>query len=127
MGHGGRFLEVPEEPVVDLGDPSLDKREVAVLLTQMRVDARNLLCQPLAMLERHEPILSTVPEHQRKVDGPHIETPWMKQCPAVVPPSFDARREAILYVLRQMLRQLSRHHRGIRGGQQRLHELAGAL
>jgi hypothetical protein len=53
-------LVVLQEPSVDLGH-SMTERQLSVGFGQVRVDARNMPCGPLAVLERDEPVLSPVP------------------------------------------------------------------
>ena len=68
------FLEVLEEPVVDLAD-SADHGEMAVAVADIRLRARDAGGQPLAVLHGNKPVLTTVPDLDRHPDVAETEPP----------------------------------------------------
>jgi len=52
---------VSEKPGVDLADPVLEQRRVAVHVSQVCVDARDPGRNPFAVLERNELVVTPVP------------------------------------------------------------------
>src|SRR3954447_8134102 len=82
LGPGG-------EPVVDLAEPADRDREVAVLLADVGLDARNVLGKPPAVGDGHHQILDALPEERRHRDLVELEPPGRDEGQIVVPPALD--------------------------------------
>lgn len=95
-----------EQPGMDLPDAILQKGQVAILVGQVGVDARNLAGEPLAVLKRNKPIVPPMPQLYRDAGGVKCKTPWLQMRLAVVPPTLIARRQTHLTRRPEVLAQL---------------------
>ena len=108
------------EPSEALAQPGVDlaqlgqQGQVPVVVGQVRLDAGDLLGQPLAVLERHELVVAAVPELHRHRDVVEGEPPVLHVDLAVLPPALIARFEAELHGAQQVLVEPAAQRRCVR-------------
>lgn len=60
--------KVFEEPSMGFADPPCLEGKMAVVIRKPRPNSRDVFCQPLAMSEWHESVMSSMPQQQRDLD-----------------------------------------------------------
>ena len=116
-------LKVGGEPCVDVGEPLDQQREVAVDITEVWLGAGHVLGEPLTVLERHESVLSPVPDLDGHADRLEPEPPRVHVCYSVVPPALLARSQAISDASDHVPGELARDDGGVDVRQQCLPRL----
>ena len=108
-------LQPLRQPGVHLGDAAGQQGQVAVVVEQPGLDAGDVRGKPLAVAERHELVLPAVHEQDRDGDGGQVETPRAAVRHAIVPPALDARGQALVIAVAEVVRQGVLQHRRVHG------------